>query len=92
MSFYFVLEGKDFWKGNFKGAKGKSYGAAVMTNTNNKSMIMNVRTLMASGQPVPPYNEVMAFLAEQNKTQMPEELRSEMMDMIARLKQPQRGR
>lgn len=78
-----------------------------MTNTNNKSMIMNVRTLMASGQPVPPYNEVMAFLAEQNKTQMPEDLlmfdqeildqmpedlRSEMMDMIARLKQPQRGR
>lgn len=45
-----------------------------MANNKDKSMIMNVRTLRASGQPVPPYNEVMAFLAEQNKTQMPQDL------------------
>lgn len=39
-----------------------------------KSLIMNFRTLRASGQPVPPYNEVMDFLAEHNKTQMPGDL------------------
>lgn len=72
-----------------------------MADKSDKSMILNIRTLRASGQPAPPYNEVMAFLAVQNKTQMPEdlllfdqetlnqmpeELRGEMMDMIKKVK------